>query len=197
MPRTIRHVDNYSETVRGCNARVALRRDNIRDDRLCAEHTEKIEANVNRTVHFGGNGVNNSTAPLSKFSNFELNITFEYFTTRITNDSDELVVSLNPVKGCYTLSGSAAIRVRLIVTRSRIVLYRMKSKPPRERASGQDWPIVSAKRAKSQLFPEFGLFLREGNNSGRRTVMQRGRPYAEGRLQPTDNYKGCCAAFRG
>lgn len=35
------------------------------------------------------------------------------------------------------------------------------------------------------------------NNSGRRMVTQYGRPYAEGRFQPTDNYKGCYGAFGG
>lgn len=56
MLATIRHVDNYSETQCDCNTRVALHRDNIRGDRLCAEHTKGIRINVNRTfakeVHY-------------------------------------------------------------------------------------------------------------------------------------------------
>lgn len=40
MLGNIRHVDNYSETLRGCDVGV-VPRDNIRD-RLCAQHTEKF-----------------------------------------------------------------------------------------------------------------------------------------------------------
>lgn len=39
---TIRHVDNYSEMRRDCNARVARHRDNIRRDRSCARRSSRI-----------------------------------------------------------------------------------------------------------------------------------------------------------
>ena len=67
-----------------------------------------------------------------------------------------------------------------------------------EKRKGATKKFVSTSETKNRdTLHSLAYFSWLRNNSGRRMVTQYGRPYAEGRFQPTDNYKGCYGAFGG
>lgn len=80
--------------------------------------------------------------------------------------------------------------------------FRIRWKKKEKKRKKKKWrqaekEFVSTWNEKSRHFTQFGLLFCRRNNSGRRMVTQYGRPYAEGRFEPTDNYKGCYGAFGG